>query len=144
MGRRGWDGGLRGELRKEGQGARLPDALAHRGFGTSLAGVGVCRDRAGSGHVPRVSRSGWLDAAGKAGEQRRLGARRGDGDAHAGPVSVIRAAILSSRARKVVNSALAKGCGCDAPVGADGRGSVPDGVLPGRSAITTGREAAVP
>ncbi len=29
------------------------------------------------------SRSGWLDAAGEAGEQRGLGARRGEGDTHA-------------------------------------------------------------
>ena len=48
--------------------ARLPNALAHRDFGSYLAGVGDCRDGAGSGHVPRVSRSGWLDAAGEAGE----------------------------------------------------------------------------
>ena len=64
-------------------GTQSPDALVYRDFRTYLAGVGDCRDLAGSGRAPRVSRPGWLEAAGEAGEQLRLGACSGEGDAHA-------------------------------------------------------------
>ena len=62
-------------------------------------------------HTPRRSRSGGLQAACDAAEQRGFGAGGGEGDAHRVAVSVMRAAILSSRSRSVVNSALASGCG---------------------------------
>ena len=49
-----------------------------------MAGVGGWRDRAGSGQLPRATRSGGPEIAGEACEQLRFWTRRGEGDPHPG------------------------------------------------------------
>lgn len=90
--------------------ARLPDAPFHRGFGTYLSGVGDWREwlqgTCPIGHGP----AGWRQRA-------RLANSAASGWAAAKAtrtrleVSMMRAAILIRRIRKVVNSAVASDCG---------------------------------